>query len=85
MTQDDRNASEEARGVALAAYLVSVNVMRTLHQSGLLPTEGVHALLTGCLRSLESIPEASKPEIAAARQLLSGLAAELGVPMSKPN
>ncbi len=77
--------AEDALAAALAAFALSVNTLRFLNKAGVLDQEGVSAIVTGVLSALERNERISEPVVHSARILLSGVAADLGVPMSAPN
>ena len=76
---------EEVHAVALAAFALSVNTLRFLNKAGVLDQEGVSAIVTGVLSALERSEQISEPVVHSARELLSGVAADLGVPMPAPH
>ncbi len=76
---------EEANAATLAAFALSVNTLRFLNKAGVLDQEGVSAIVTGVLSALERSEQISEPVVHSARELLSGVAADLGVPMSAPH
>ena len=76
---------EETHAVALAAFALSVNTLRFLNKAGVLDQEGVSAIVTGVLSALERSEQISEPVVQSARELLSGVAADLGVPLSAPH
>ncbi len=76
---------EEAHAAALAAFALSVNTLRFLNRARVLDQEGVSAIVTGVLSALERSEQISEPVVHSARELLSGVAADLGVPMSAPH
>ena len=76
---------EIAQGCALAAYALSVNTLRFLKQHGMLSHHDVSGVLSGVLLSLEQSDVVSAVSAHTARELLSAVAAELGVPMTKPS
>ncbi len=83
----DPNSSnpEEAFAAALAAFSLSVNTLRFLQKKGTLDQEDVNAIVSGVLLALEQSELVSEPVAHSARELLSGVAADLGVPMSAPH
>ncbi len=76
---------EEASAAALAAFALSVNTLRFLNKARVLDQEGVSAIVTGVLSALERSEQISEPVVHSARELLSGVAADLGVPMPAPH
>ena len=76
---------EEAFAVALTAFSLSVNTLRFLQKKGTLDQEDVNAIVSGVLSALERSELVSDPVVHSARELLSGAAADLGVPLSAPN
>ncbi len=81
----DPSDIEVAKAAALAAFGLSVNTLRFLVQKGILDQDDLDAVVSGILASLERLPEVSEPTIHAARELLSGVAQDLGVSLKKPN
>ena len=77
--------AEDALAAALAAFALSVNTLRFLNKARVLDQEGVNAIVTGVLSALERNERISEPVVHSARELLSGVAADLGVPMSAPS
>ena len=77
--------TDEALGAALASYVVSVGVMRTLCDNGTISQADVDAIVTGALSSLGRSELVSQAGCHAARALLSGLASDLGVPTTTPS
>ncbi len=84
---DDATAPipEETHAAALVAFALSVNTLRFLNKTRALDQEGVSAIVTGVLSALERSEQISEPVVHSARELLSGVAADLGVPMSTPH
>ncbi len=76
---------EETHAVALAAFSLSVNTLRFLRQEGTLDQNGVSEIVGGVLSALERNERISEPVVHSARELLSGVAADLGVPISAPH
>ena len=76
---------EEAQATALAAFSLSVNTLRFLQKEGALDQAAVNAILTGVLSVLEQGDLVSERAVHSARVLLSGVANDLGVPLSKSN
>jgi hypothetical protein len=76
---------ETVQAASLASYLLSVATLRFFLKKGALAQEEVDLILTGVLSSLERSEFVSDPTAHAARAILSGLAAELGVPQKSPN
>ena len=77
--------AEDALAAALAAFALSVNMLRFLNKARVLDQEGVNAIVTGVLSALETNERISEPVVHSARELLSGVAVGLGVPMSTPH
>lgn len=75
----------ELQGVALAAYVVSVSVLRRLKENGILQQKDVQTLLIGVLQSLEQNELFSAASATAARQLLAPSAEEMGVLLQRPH
>ncbi len=76
---------EDAYAVALTAFSLSVNTLRFLRQEGALDQNGVSEIVGGVLSALERNERISEPVVHSARELLSGVAADLGVPMPTPH
>ena len=81
---DDLNL-EDVSGIALAAYLLTVNAVRLLKERNIFTQADVNALFGGVLSSLEADDRAADPSAHAARVLLSGAASDQGVPLKKPS
>ncbi len=76
---------EETHAVALAAFSLSVNTLRFLRQEGTLDQRGISEIVSGVLSALERNEQISEPVVHSTRKLLSGVAADLGVPISAPH
>ena len=72
------------QGAALAAFALSVNTLRLLQQNGPINQHDVNSIVSGVLRSLEQSDVVSDVSAHSARELHSGVAEDLGVPMTKP-
>ncbi len=82
MTDPISTNPEDALAAALAAFSLSVNTLRFLRQEGALDENGVSEIVGGVLSALERNERISEPVVHSARELLSGVAADLGVPIS---
>jgi hypothetical protein len=80
-----RISPEDAQAAALAAYLLSVSILRFFVKKGALSQDEVGLLLTGVLSQLEKTDLVSELAAHGARSLLSALASELGIPQKQPN
>ncbi|MBB4287608.1 hypothetical protein [Roseospira goensis] len=80
----DDTPNTDAMAAALAAYTLSVLMLRSLDQSGALPPGDAQRIVRNALLRLERSAEDDPSVATGARELLQGLAADLGVPMTKP-
>lgn len=82
---NDKPDLDEVSGAALAAFAVSINTLRYMKEEGTIRPRDIEKILSGVLLTLERSELVSQPAAHAARVLLSGVAADLGIPLKDQN
>lgn len=77
--------SSVVKASALVAFALTINTLRFLQQRGTLKQEDVNLIVGKTLGALEQNDMVTEPDAHAARALLSSIAQQLGVPVTKPN
>jgi hypothetical protein len=75
----------EGYAAALAAFSLSVNTLRFLQKKGALDQQDVTLIVSEVLSSLGQSELVATPVVHKARELLSGVAADMGVRLAKPS
>lgn len=79
------NVLAETHASSLAAFVLTVTTLRFFRQKGLLSQDEVNTIVGTSLGALEQGDVVAQPVAHAARILLSSIAAQLGVPLKRPN
>lgn len=79
------NELAETHASSLAAFVLTVTTLRFFRQKGLVSQEEVNTIVGTSLAALEQGDVVAQPVAHAARILLSNIAAQLGVPLKRPN